>query len=55
MKAAVALTALFDNLVRAGEDQGRDIDADRLPSLHVDDQFNPVRPLNWKVGWLLTP
>ena len=28
-----ALTALFDHPVRAGEDRGRDINAERLPGL----------------------
>jgi hypothetical protein len=28
-----ALTALFDNLVGAGENRGRDIETERLPSL----------------------
>jgi len=49
-----ALMALFDNLVRAGEDRGRDIETERLRSLQVDDQFDLVRSLNWKIGRLLT-
>src|SRR5258706_1082270 len=42
----------FDDLVGAGEDRWWDRQAERLRGLEIDDQLEPGRLLDRKVGWL---
>src|SRR5215470_3948352 len=44
--------ALFDHLVSAGEQHGRDDQAECLSCLEVDDKFVSSRLLHRQVGWL---
>jgi hypothetical protein len=45
---------LFDHLVGAGEQRGRDGQAERLRGLEVDDKLEFGRLLNGQIGWLGT-
>src|SRR5260370_4060071 len=47
-----ATAVLFDRLVGAGEDGGRDIEAERIRRLEIDDQLELRRLLNRQVGGL---
>jgi hypothetical protein len=43
-------SALFDHLVGAAQQQGRDIDADRFCGFEVDHHLEFDRLLDWQIG-----
>jgi hypothetical protein len=49
----VAIARLFDHLIGAGEHNCRDLDAERLGGLEVNDQLVLGRRLHRQVGWFL--
>src|SRR5690349_6585942 len=49
------IASLFNQLVRAGKDARRQLKAERLGGLEVDDHLELGWLLNWKIGRLRTP
>jgi hypothetical protein len=43
---------LFDHLVDTHQEGFRDHQRERFRGLEIDDQFDPGRLLDWKIGWL---
>src|SRR5262245_2187328 len=45
-------TGLFDQLVGTCEQDAWYLEAERVDSLHIDNEFKRSRLLDWNIGWL---
>src|SRR3954451_14411596 len=52
-RTSLCLAHSFDDLVGAGEERGRNFEAERLGGLKVDYQFEFSRLLNGQFAWFL--